>query len=166
MKEFSPSSEGLWWKPETCDEKYRSCMRPCAASSHQEGRSCRPEWIKRVFAPVQAPAVSTRREVKSLGLIMAGENSLFPPNIEVGFLISPLLWSQHWGPWALSTISSCSAHAESHLGAPRNREEVRNTECACWGFVKGTCNRNSLFLSHLYRWKCNLASRMKYWFLV
>lgn len=95
-----------------------------------------------------------RQELKSLGLIIAGKNSLFPPNIKVMLLISLLLWSHHWGPWALSTVNALSSSCRAP-GAPRIRRVV-DTECACWGLMKGTYNRSSLFLCHLYRWKCNL----------
>lgn len=145
-------------------------MRSWAASSHQEGRSCRPGWTRRVFAPVQqwVPGLH-RQEVKSLGLIMAGKNSLFPPNIKVMFLISLLLWSHHWGTWALSIMTRCTEQLR-HCPCstpPGNIQKQRGgeTQRVCLLRVyERHCNRNSLFLSHLNRRKCYLAPRMKYWF--
>lgn len=63
----------------------------------------------------QVPGIH-RQELKSLGLIVAVKNFLFPPNVKVTSLISLLLWSIT-GAAELSALSPdassscCSAHA-------------------------------------------------------
>lgn len=113
-----------------------------------------------------------RQEVKSLGLIMAGKNSLLPPNVKVKFLISLLLWSHHWRP--LGSQHHHQMHwgvtAVPMQGPPGSTQKPQGGETRravlAGGLWKAHATGTACSFLILYRWKGNLAPRMKYWFLV
>lgn len=94
IKGCSPSCQGLRWNSEMCDETGRSCMRPCAAQSYQEGRSCRSGWTRRSLAPTQVLEVGLVVHGQAAeSLIVAEQNSFLPPEVMAMFLnpSSPLV---------------------------------------------------------------------------
>lgn len=121
-----------------CDETLRPVMRSAGAAgdhvlhlpTRRAGAAGPDESGGLLLQPRHQQWVPDihRQEVERLGLIMAWKNDLLTPNIKVMFWISLLLWSHHWGPWALSTISRCieqwlQSPCSAHLGAPETHTE-------------------------------------------
>lgn len=133
----------VWWDGQE-PHKTTSCVIPPGGQELQV-------WLDQEVSP-SSPGTSSGSWAGSWK-----QSSLLPPNVMVVF-VTPFFGptTVPGGTWALSTVhQTCwGVTAAPGLGLSHEHPERAGwwdtDSYACWGLTKGTRNRNSLFLSHLW----------------